>query len=178
MSPSEEQSQASLPVVVYLGLGANLGPRAETVAAAVHALGAGGVLRHTRLSPLYETDAVTADPQPPYLNAVVRGETFLSAVDLLTACLNIEASLGRTRPPDQDKAARVIDIDLLLYGAAIIDTPALQVPHPAMLERPFVLIPLADVAARGLKHPVGGVDLTVTRASPAVRALVPAGGAV
>jgi len=160
-------------VVVYLGLGSNLGDRRAEIVAAVRALERGRILRELLASPLYETDAVSDDWQPPYLNAVVRGLTRLTAGAVLNACLEIEEALGRVRPADRPKAPRLIDIDLLLYGDAVIDTVELSVPHRAMLERPFVLIPLADVAAPGLAHPITGTVLTLAAPTAHVRPLVP-----
>ena len=81
-------------------------------------------------SPIYETDAVSDEPQPPYLNAVVRATTALAPEALLALCLDIERALGRVRPPGRDKASRTLDIDVLLYDARVIDTPALTVPAP------------------------------------------------
>jgi 2-amino-4-hydroxy-6-hydroxymethyldihydropteridine diphosphokinase len=161
------------PDIVYLGLGANLGDRGRTIAAAVRALAERRILYALCVSPIYETKAVAPDPQPMYLNAVVRGETHMSAAEVLSSCLEIERALGRVRPSGRPKAARVIDIDLLLYGAEVIDTHALKVPHPALLERAFVLIPLADVALPGLTHPKTGVALTVAASSSGVRRVVP-----
>jgi len=162
-----------MSVTVYLGLGANLGDRAAAIAAAVARLRAAGLLRDVALSPLYETDAVAAEPQPPYLNAVARGMTEASAPALLAGCLAVEAELGRVRPAGAVKAPRVIDVDLLLYGDAVIDVVeggvAVRVPHPAMLQRPFVLIPLADVAAPGLAHPETGQPLGTAAPAPGVR---------
>jgi 2-amino-4-hydroxy-6-hydroxymethyldihydropteridine diphosphokinase len=137
----------------YLALGANLGDRQGTIARALEALDAAGV-RVAARSPLYETDPVAADPQPLYLNAAARVETMLPARALLDTCLAIEGGLGRVRPASRPLAPREIDIDLLLYGDAVIDEPDLVVPHPRLLERPFVRIPLADVAAPGLVHPL------------------------
>jgi 2-amino-4-hydroxy-6-hydroxymethyldihydropteridine diphosphokinase len=155
-------------VVCYLGLGANLGPRAETIAAAVAALEALVPLREVQRSRLFETVAVADHPQPPYLNAVVRGRTTLGPCELLAACLAIEASLGRIRPVGVARAARHIDIDILLHGAAVIDTPSLRVPHPELLNRPFVRIPLAEVAAPGLVHPRTGEALDLAAPAPAM----------
>ena len=112
------------------------------------------------MSHIYETDPVGDPAQPPYLNAVARGDTTLSAEALLAVCQDIEIALGRVRPPGQTKASRTIDIDVLLFGDQVIDLPSLQVPHPALLQRPFVLIPLADVADVGLSHPVTGQALS------------------
>jgi 2-amino-4-hydroxy-6-hydroxymethyldihydropteridine diphosphokinase len=165
-------------VVCYLGLGANLGPRAETIAAAVAALEAVVPLRDLHRSHLFETVAIADHPQPPYLNAVVRGRTTLGPVELLAACQAIEASLGRIRPAGVantvgktvaktvGKLARHIDIDILLYGAAVIETPSLRVPHPELLGRAFVRIPLAEVATPGLVHPRTGEALDLAAAAP------------
>jgi 2-amino-4-hydroxy-6-hydroxymethyldihydropteridine diphosphokinase len=153
---------------VYLGLGSNLGDRRRFIEAAVAELVGRGALRDALVSPLYETDAVADEPQPSYLNGVVRGETTLSAESLLATCLEVESVLGRVRPAGRQKAPRTIDIDILLYGDRVIDTPALEVPHPALLARAFVLIPLADVAAPGLMHPRTHGALTVV--DPAMKA--------
>lgn len=159
-----------MATVVYLALGSNLGDRASLLAAALAALREDGVLNDGVVSPLYETDAVADEPQPPYLNAVARGVTPLDARTLLDKALAIEARLGRVRPVGLRRASRSIDIDLLLFGDAIIhEPPTLMVPHPALLERPFVTIPLADVALPGLRHPSTGADLTTAPPSPAVR---------
>ncbi len=155
--------------MAYLAFGSNLGDRAASIAAAMARLPAAGAIVRAR-SPLYETEAVAPDPQPPYLNAAARVETALDARALLGACLAVEAALGRVRPPGQLHAARVIDVDLLLFDDQIIDDPpALVVPHPRLLERPFVLIPLADVAPPGLVHPVTGARLDRAAPAPGVR---------
>src|SRR4051812_13674883 len=108
--------------VAYLAFGANLGDRAEAIAHAVARLPGAGVSVQA-VSPLYETDAVAPEPQPPYLNAAARVETDLPARALLEACLAIEAALGRVRPPDRQQAPRVIDVDVLLVGQAVIHEP-------------------------------------------------------
>jgi 2-amino-4-hydroxy-6-hydroxymethyldihydropteridine diphosphokinase len=154
---------------VYLAFGSNLGDRAGTIARAIELLEASGVTPATR-SPLYETDPVTPDPQPDYLNAVLRAETALSPHGLLALCLDVERALGRRRPAGRALAPREIDVDLLLYGAQVIaDPPSLIVPHPRLLERPFVRIPLSDVARSGLRHPVTGEPLDRAAPDPAVR---------
>lgn len=153
----------------YLGLGANLGDRRGTIERALEALAAAGV-RVAARSPLYETDPVTPDPQPPYLNAAARIETDLPPRVLLDLCLDVERVLGRQRPPGHTVAARVIDVDLLLYDDAIVDEPPdLVVPHPRLLVRPFVRIPLADVALPGLVHPVTRAALDSAAPDPSVR---------
>ncbi len=156
-------------VTAYLGLGANLGDRAATIADALARLETAGV-RVVARSPLYETDPVTADPQPLYLNGAARVETTLPADELLALCLAVERALGRERAPGAlAPAPRPIDLDLLLYGDAILERPTLVVPHPRLLERAFVRIPLADVAMPGLRHPVTGDALERAPAHPGVR---------
>jgi 2-amino-4-hydroxy-6-hydroxymethyldihydropteridine diphosphokinase len=160
---------AETPTTVYLAFGSNLGDRAATIARAIDLLAARSVAPLAR-SPLYETDPVTPEPQPDYLNAVLRAETALSPPALLALCLEVEEALGRRRPAGRALAPREIDVDLLLYGAEVIaDPPSLLVPHPRLLERPFVLIPLADVAVPGLRHPVTGEPLDRATPDPSVR---------
>jgi 2-amino-4-hydroxy-6-hydroxymethyldihydropteridine diphosphokinase len=157
-------------VVAYLGLGSNLGNRSALISQALVGLSDAGVAIEA-CSPLYETDAVTPEPQPSYVNGVVRVATPLSARALLGVCLSVERELGRSRPIGRRHAAREIDIDLLLYGDEVIDEPELVVPHPHLLERPFVRIPLADVARPGLRHPVTGDALGSAAPSRTVRRL-------
>lgn len=150
----------------YLALGANLGDRLTQLRAAVHALEDSGI-RVVARSPVYESPAVAAEPQPDYLNAVLRVDTALEPRALLERCLAIEATLGRARP--HHHAARTIDIDLLLHGSAVINEPDLVVPHPRLLERAFVRVPLAAVAEAGLHHPVTGALLDAYQAPAEVR---------
>ncbi len=104
------------------------------------------------------------------MNAAARVETALPARALLALCLEVERALGRVRPPGQTAAARTIDVDLLLYDDRVIDeSPDLVVPHPRLLERAFVRIPLADVALPGLVHPVTREALDRADPAPAVR---------
>jgi len=162
-------SRAEAPTTVYLAFGANLGDRAGSIARAIDRLAARGVVPQAR-SPLYETDPITPEPQPHYLNAVVRAQTTLGPQALLALCLEVEHALGRRRPAGGAPAPREIDIDLLLYGVEVIaDPPTLLVPHPRLLERPFVRIPLSDVAAPGLRHPVSGAPLDRAAPDPSVR---------
>jgi 2-amino-4-hydroxy-6-hydroxymethyldihydropteridine diphosphokinase len=158
-------------VTAYLALGSNLGDRRAFLHAAVAAL---GELPGTRLvaeSSLYETVPEGNAPEPLYVNAVVRVETTLTARQLLDSCLDIEHALGRVRLTNGAKGARFIDIDVLLFGEQTIDEPGLQVPHPALLRRPFVRIPLADIANPGLRHPQVGERLDASRPDPSVRRL-------
>lgn len=152
-------------VTAYVALGSNLGDRLDWLRKARAALAATPGLSVESASPAFETDAVATSPQPPYLNAVLRVTSKLrDAADLLAACLAVERALGRERPAGIDKAPRTIDVDLLLHGSDVVAGPGIDVPHPRLLERPFVRIPLAAVAVPGLVHPVTGEALD--RASP------------
>lgn len=134
---------------VYLSLGSNLGDRAANLEAAIERLGELGAV--VARSSLYETEPVEVTRQPWFLNCVVAVETELMPRQFLTRALAIEQEIGRRRT--QKKGPRTIDIDLLLFGSSIVDTPTLMIPHPAMHERRFVLEPLAELAP-GLRHPV------------------------
>jgi 2-amino-4-hydroxy-6-hydroxymethyldihydropteridine diphosphokinase len=151
---------------VYLGLGSNLGDRAAEIEGAMHALGQVGTV--AACSALYETLPEGGAAQPNYINAAVRLQTGLSARQLLHACLDIERTRGRVRPHHASKAPRTLDIDILLFGAQVIDEPGLRVPHPSLLVRPVVRIPLADVARPGLRHPVTGEALDGCAPDPSV----------
>lgn len=130
---------------VALALGSNLGPRRSHLTWAVRRLG--WFVADLVVSPFVDTAPVeVAEPQPRYLNAVAVGRTTLEAHLLLDACLALEAARGRVRTGP--KAARTLDIDVILYGDAVIDTAALRVPHPRFREREFVLGPLAALAPR------------------------------
>jgi 2-amino-4-hydroxy-6-hydroxymethyldihydropteridine diphosphokinase len=135
---------------VYLSLGSNVGDREANLRAAIDRLPDGGV-RVVRASPVYETEPVDYTRQRWFLNLVVEGETESMPRLLLKRLQRIERDLGRVR--EIPKGPRTIDIDILLYGRAIVLAPELEVPHPRMTERRFVLRPLADLAP-DLKHPV------------------------
>jgi 2-amino-4-hydroxy-6-hydroxymethyldihydropteridine diphosphokinase len=156
-------------MIGYLALGANLGNRRASLAAAVKALSRVEGIKVKGQSRVYETVPEAHAAQPLYLNSVVRVETALDARRLLEACLGIERDLGRVRPAGGGKAPRIIDIDVLLLGDQIVDEPGLVVPHPALLSRPFVRIPLADVASPGLRHPQSGEALDTCTPDPDVR---------
>ena len=137
---------------VFLGLGGNLGDRREMMRSAVAEIR--GVIDDVRASSLYESAAWGVTDQPAFLNAVVRGRTELSPLELLDATQALENDLGRVR--ERHWGPRLIDIDILLYGSEVIDQPRLKVPHPYMTQRGFVLRPLADLAA-GLTLPDGSL---------------------
>jgi 2-amino-4-hydroxy-6-hydroxymethyldihydropteridine diphosphokinase len=139
---------------VYLSLGSNLGDRAQNIARAVQALGARGV-RVTRQSSLYETEPVDVRGGGWFLNGVIEAETNLLPRQLMQTLLIIERSLGRKRRPDSggQKESRTIDIDVLLFGSSVASEPELEIPHPRMAGRKFVLVPLAEIAGK-VEHPV------------------------
>lgn len=131
-------------MTAFVGLGANLGDRAENIQSALSSLGDLPTIRLCRVSSLYETAAVGIPDQPDFLNAVAEVATTLSATALLEALLNLENLLGRVRTFRW--GPRVIDLDLLLYEDQQIALPTLTVPHPRLRERAFVLAPLAEIA--------------------------------
>jgi 2-amino-4-hydroxy-6-hydroxymethyldihydropteridine diphosphokinase len=128
---------------VFLSLGTNLGDREKNLCAAIAALPGIG-FRVQKVSSFYETEPVDCLDQPWFLNCVVEGETQVPAPELLLALRGIEMSMGSKK--EIPKGPRLIDMDILLYGNATIVTEALQVPHPRMLLRKFVLAPLAEIA--------------------------------
>jgi len=130
-------------VTAYVGLGANLGEAAQTVQEALSALDASPGLRLLQASGLYRTAPVGAGG-PDYINAVAAVTTQLNAPDLLGTLQSIEQHFGRQRP--YRNAPRTLDLDLLLYGSARMDSCQLTVPHPRMWERAFVLVPLHEIA--------------------------------
>ncbi len=139
------------PVIVYLGLGSNLGNRQDNLDRALDFLSQR--LRVERISSVYETEPVGNINQPRFLNLVCQAYTRLTPTGLLTLAKGIESKLGRTF--NKPNAPRPIDIDILFYGEQVIETPELVIPHPKLKERAFVLIPLAEIAP-DLVHPVSG----------------------
>ncbi len=135
--------------IVYLSLGSNVGDRGANLRAAIDALTPRGV--HVKqLSSIYETEPVDYLDQPWFLNCVVEAETELTLQALLQALRSVESQLGSQK--QFAKGPRKIDLDILLYGSETVNTPELQIPHPRMHLRRFVLAPLAEIAP-GLKHP-------------------------
>jgi len=145
-------------VRVFIGLGSNLGDREAALRAALGALAATDGVRVLARSALYETDPVGPPPQAPYLNAAAMIETSLSAQPLLARLHEIESAAGRIREGAARNSARTLDLDILLFGDATIDEAGLVVPHPRLHERPFVLTPLRELAAR-VRHPVLGATI-------------------
>jgi len=138
---------------VYLSLGSNQGDRAKNIARAIEQLDESGV-RVMRKSSLYETEPVDARGGW-FLNCVVEAETNRMPRQLMNALLAIERSLGRRREPrlEGPKDSRTIDIDILIFGSSVVHAPELEIPHPRMADRRFVLVPLAEIAPN-VEHPV------------------------
>lgn len=134
---------------VYIALGSNVGDRELNLRRAVQLLEHSGVVV-AKLSSLYETEPVGYLDQPWFLNAVLEATTDLMAAELLSALRGIESHMGSSKA--FRNGPRLIDLDILLYGDEVIDMPALVVPHPRMLQRNFVLAPLAEIAPQ-LRHP-------------------------
>ena len=133
---------------VYLGLGSNVGDREANLAAAIEALG-----RHmmvVRVSAIYETEPVGYEKQQPFLNAACHVMTSLSPQESLEVSRSIELEMGRLRT--FRNGPRVIDIDILLYGDVVLQSPDLVLPHPGIPDRLFVLTPLAEIAP-DVMHP-------------------------
>lgn len=158
---------------VFLSLGSNIGDRASNLNAAMAALADAGV-RVKKVSSFYETEPVDYLKQDWFLNCVVEGETDLPAGALLPQLRAIETRMGSKKLIA--KGPRILDIDILLYGDEAIATPELQVPHPRMTQRRFVLVPLAEIAP-SLRHPSwqGSVKelLAATRDHSEVRRIEP-----
>ncbi len=134
---------------VYLGLGSNLGNRARNIYAALRRLRAH--VRLEQISSLYETEPVGITDQPWFLNLVCAGVTDLAAEDLLHAAKGIERELGRRE--GVRFGPRIIDIDILFYDDQVLATEQLELPHPRLHKRGFVLVPLGELAPN-LVHPV------------------------
>ncbi len=136
------------PVRAFVAFGANLGDPATAFALAVQRLDALPDTRVVAQSALYRSAPVGVAGQPDYINAVIALDTTLAPRPLLEALLAIEHEGGRSRA--YHMAPRTVDLDLLLYGDAVIDEAGLQVPHPRMHERAFALVPLAEIAAEAV----------------------------
>ncbi len=141
--------------IAYIALGSNLDDPAVQLRRAVEHLGTLAHCRITAVSSAYTSAAIGPGKQPAYLNAVLAMDTSLSAVQLLAATQAIESRQGRVR--EQRWAARTLDLDILLYGQATSASRQLQIPHPRMAQRNFVLYPLAEIAGEQLLLPCGGV---------------------
>jgi 2-amino-4-hydroxy-6-hydroxymethyldihydropteridine diphosphokinase len=140
-------SEANL---IYLSLGSNLGDRAANLERAIRGLAGIGV-RVLRRSSMYETEPVDFLEQPWFLNCVIEAETLLPPRELLAGLQTIERKLGSLKLVP--RGPRIIDLDLLFYGSEVIHEAGMEIPHPRLAERRFVLVPLAELAPE-LRHPV------------------------
>jgi 2-amino-4-hydroxy-6-hydroxymethyldihydropteridine diphosphokinase len=134
------------PAIAFVGLGGNLGDAAATLRSAIEALADLPQTRLIRASSLYRTPAWGLERQPDFINGVAMLETGLEARALLEALLAVERNFGRQREQGPRWGPRTLDLDLLLYGDAVIAEPGLQLPHPHLHERAFALVPLLQIA--------------------------------
>lgn len=144
-TPAPPPDVMTTDIRCFIGLGSNLGEPAAQIQQALDALRKLPNSRLVAISSLYRNPAIGPGQQPDYLNGVAELHTSLDALTLLSHLQNIELAQGRVRA--ERWGARTLDLDLLLYGDAVIDLPQLQIPHPRMHERNFVLFPLRDLAA-------------------------------
>jgi 2-amino-4-hydroxy-6-hydroxymethyldihydropteridine diphosphokinase len=132
----------SVQASVYIALGTNLGDRLANLREAVRQLRAHIAIEH--VSSVYETEPAYVADQPRFLNAALSGTTILEPATLLHVLKTLERELGRV--PGVRYGPRLIDLDILIYGDLVLKTPELTIPHPRIAERPFVLVPLAEIA--------------------------------
>ena len=136
-------------VKAYLGLGSNIGDRAHQLQQAIRIIDQYQYIDVTSISPIYETEPVGYTDQPQFLNLCIEIETTLKPQELLKRCLETEQALHRVRKIRW--GPRTLDVDILLYGNEIIEEDNLIIPHPRMVERAFVLIPLNDIASKHIE---------------------------
>ncbi len=162
MTRKQSTTMAATPseARAYIALGSNLGDRRRNMKSAIDRIGRMTGVRVTKISSFLETEPVGGPPQGMYLNAAIEIDCSLSAGQLLSELMRIESELGRKR---LGKCfPRTIDLDILLFGGEVIDEPELQVPHPRMHERGFVLDPLNEIAPEVI-HPVIGSTVAELR---------------
>lgn len=147
----------------YIALGSNLNNPLRQVERAVTALQTAPQIRAYKLSSWYRNAAIATDTQPDYINGVIEVKTTASPHALLALLMDIEVRQGRVRVPQHKNAARIIDLDILLYGTRVVNSATLTVPHPRMTDRNFVLLPLLEIAP--LAHLPSGVPLAHYRTS-------------
>ena len=156
----------SAGTIALVGLGGNLGDAAATLRQAFQELDALPSTRLLRASRLYRSRAWGRTDQPDFINAVAMLETTLGARELLDAMLGIEHGAGRERHPDERWGPRTLDLDLLLYGDAVMDEPGLHVPHPHLHERAFALVPLVEIAPDAMIPGIGAARTALAAMEP------------
>ena len=152
--------------IALVGLGGNLGDAATTLRHAFKELDALPQTRLLRGSKLYRSRAWGRTDQPDFVNAVAMLQTGLDARELLDALLGIEHDAGRERRADERWGPRTLDLDLLLYGDAVIDEPGLHVPHPHLHERSFALVPLVEIAPDAMIPGIGSARAALAAMEP------------
>ncbi len=140
-------------MLAYIGLGSNLNNPKQQIKDAVVALNQTNDIKVVGLSSLYQSKPIDGSEQPDYINAMCKIDTHLTALELLYVCQNIEDKQHRVR--EKKWGARTIDLDVILYGVQVIASKQLVIPHPQMMNRAFVLVPLAEIEP-DLKIPVLG----------------------
>ncbi len=154
---------------VYLSLGSNLGDRTGNLAAGLRALDARDAVRVVAVSQCYETEPIGVIDQPPFLNMAAAVETALEPLELLDVVKAVEVEAGRA--PGVPWGPRILDIDIILWGDRIVETPPLRVPHHEFRHRAFVLTPLAEIAPE-IVDPVSGRTVGELAANPALEGWV------
>ena len=140
-------------MLAYIGLGSNLNNPKQQIKDALIALNSTQDVKVVALSSLYQSKPIDDSEQPDYINAVCQVDTHLTALELLYVCQGIETKQHRVR--EKKWGARTIDLDIILYGVQVVASKQLIIPHPEMMNRPFVLIPLSELES-DLKVPVLG----------------------
>jgi 2-amino-4-hydroxy-6-hydroxymethyldihydropteridine diphosphokinase len=140
-------------MLAYIGLGSNLNNPKQQIKDALIALNSTQDIKVVALSSLYQSKPIDDSKQPDYINAVCQVDTHLTALELLYVCQGIETKQHRVR--EKKWGARTIDLDIILYGVQVVASKQLIIPHPEMMNRPFVLIPLSELES-DLKVPVLG----------------------
>ncbi len=143
-------SQDISGVFVLIGIGSNVGDRAGNIRTPLELLARLATLSHIRSASVYETEPVGFKNQPWFLNTVVAGNTELTISELLVQCKEIEKTIGRQKRPRWHE--REIDLDILIYGDFQLASEEINVPHPRMTERRFVLVPASEIAPNSI-HP-------------------------
>ena len=146
-----KRTHSGEPILAWLGLGANLGDRAATIRRSLEAIGSLPETTLTQVSSLYLTPPLGPPDQPEYINCFAQIETTRPPLQLLQKLKAVEKSLGRKER--ERWREREIDIDILFYGDKIVQQESLQIPHPELQNRPFVLVPLAEITPE-LLHPI------------------------